>query len=239
MSSSLSRNPADGSSARFVVIIGVVVALIVGICYVIVNKDTIFPDTSAKDWEVSYVENTDTGNYIQWERKDGHDGKVIDNFSDPQCPYCRRFETGNYDTIVDAINNGHVYRYHPMTFLDKSHGNDYSRRNTETLISLVQQGDAQQAWTFYTKMWDAQDIIKDKGNVGNDFLADLLKDSGASKELIDHAQGVTGKDVTAGDINAKHLQSVLGQVGTPTVFVDNTMLYNPIDNTSELKNALQ
>lgn len=238
MTNTNKNNPAEGKSSSFFMIIAIIIAMFVAGGYLVINKDSIFPDKRLAQWEVSYVENTDTGSYIQWQKKDGHDGKIIDNYSDPQCPYCAMFESVNHDSIIEAVDAGNVFRYHPMTFLDKSHQNDYSIRNTETIVALAKTGDAQASWRFYEDMWDVQDIIKSRGNATNEDLAKVAKDVGSPKEIVDVAKNATGENVTDGDVNIAYLRGIMESVGTPAIFVDGEFLTDPISSTVQFRNAV-
>lgn len=148
--------------------------------------------------------------------------KTIDMYEDPMCPACGSLEHYFGQQISKEVDAGKLaVRYRLVNFLDpKSGTKDYSTRAIAASDCVAADGDGPTFSKFHLALFTTKQPSEENGgSLGNDQLAAIAKDSGASAdvqqciakgdrvdEARDHAQAAL-----AG------LKSAVGQVETPTV----------------------
>ena len=183
------------------------------------------PDNLSVEW----IDDAESGDHITFTTGNNRDNPAIDLYSDPQCPVCRVFEQSNQEPIVKAVKEGHEFRYHPMSFLDSKHFNEHSKNMNEAMIILAKNGDAQAAWKLYSSMWENQSKINSGELPTVEDIASIAKDYDASKDSVNQIKEITSLDNAqkSNDVNAEFLSKMVGQVGTPTLFVAGENVENP------------
>lgn len=226
------KNPSRNSNRIFIIIVAaVVIAMISGLTFMVMNakedKNTVY---TPENLTASIVSDGDNGTYIEF-KNNKDNGKYVDDYSDPLCKYCKMYRESNYDAINDAIDDGTAYRYHMLTFLDGGDPSGYSHRNTEALIHLVENGEVEAAWNLYKKTWGSTDTT-------NQGLVD--KATGISNESKDFILNMNNTDraVAADKRNTDKLDELVGEVSTPTVFVNDEQVVNPVQSDKALREAL-
>ncbi|MBF5000826.1 thioredoxin domain-containing protein [Nocardia sp. BSTN01] len=147
--------------------------------------------------------------------------KTIDMFEDPMCPSCGALEHYYGQQIAKAIDQGKLaVRYRFVNFLDpKSSSKDYSTRAVAASECVADAGDGPVFSKFHTALFTTKQPSEDGGNLTNDQLAAIAKDSGASAEVqsciakgdrVDSARNHAQSSLAA-------LKDAVGQVQTPTV----------------------
>lgn len=224
------KNPTENSNKGFYIVIAILAIIIITVAAFFITTKTEEKNNIAmpEGMEVELVEGTDKGTYIEFS-KPNSTGKVIDDYSDPQCSYCKMYKESNGDAIFKAIEDGHKFRYHPMTFLDRE-DTGYSHKNAEALIHLVQQNEVEAAWNLYNKTWTTYDQ-------SNEAMA--ANATNATEESVEFIRNIsdTSRAIDAGKSNYDYLEAN-GGASTPTIFVDGTLLQNPVESDEELINAL-
>lgn len=232
------KSPNSGSSKGWIAgIIAIIAIIAVAVIFIITTgkseknnaawdfSDTVLPDNVS----VSFSGDSANGPYVEF-TNGGEVKGTMDLYSDPRCPVCAKFEMENKDRIVEAINQGHALRFHPMTFLDEMTQSDYSQRTSTVLMILAENGDSEAAWKMYSGLWDNQPSESSNELPGNEDLAIFAESAGASDESVqqikDMGDGEKGKML--GDDNASFMEQDLGRVSTPNLYINGTINDNPI-----------
>jgi protein-disulfide isomerase len=147
-------NYGKESSARFGVIVGLLVALIVigGTVGIIVGTNTASPAPVATAEEQLTPKNVTaegafhiTTEGVVAPTAERQAGAVrLDMFIDPQCPACGLVERGIGDEVKKLVDTGAVDLYlTPVSFLDRASSDRYSTRATNALITVAEDAPAQ------------------------------------------------------------------------------------------------
>lgn len=137
------------------------------------------------------------------------------------CPSCGALEHYYGQQIAKAIDQGKLaVRYRFVNFLDpKSSSKDYSTRAVAASECVADAGDGPVFSKFHMALFTTKQPSEDGGNLTNDELAAIAKDSGASAEVqsciakgdrVDSARNHAQSSLAA-------LKDAVGQVQTPTV----------------------
>jgi protein-disulfide isomerase len=150
---------------------------------------------------------------------------VLREFSDYQCPYCRQFNATVQDQILkDYVETGKVrFEYHHYIVIDPNVGGTESRRSAEASECANDQG---MFWDFHQMLFTNQQS-EGSGAFNDDRLRAFAKAMGLDTNKFnscldskDTANKVT-KDEALG--KTYHIQ------GTPSLFVNDTAVTNPLD----------
>ena len=148
--------------------------------------------------------------------------KTIDVYEDPMCPACGSLEHYYGQQISKEVDAGKLaVRYRLVNFLDpKSGTKDYSTRAIAAIDCVAADGDGPAFSKFHLTLFTTKQPSEENGgSLGNDQLAAIAKDSGASSDVqqciakgdrVDEA-GDHAQAALAG------LKTAVGQVETPTV----------------------
>lgn len=147
--------------------------------------------------------------------------KTIDLYEDPMCPACGSLEHSYGQQIAKQVDAGKLaVRYRLVNFLDpKSGSKDYSTRGVAASDCVAADGDGPTFSKFHLALFTTKQPSEEGGTLGNDQLAAIAKDAGASDdvqqciakgdrfdEARDHAQAALAS-----------MKSAVGRVETPTV----------------------
>lgn len=159
---------------------------------------------------------------------------VVQKFSDFQCPYCRRFATGVERQLIEQyVSAGTVrFEYHHYIVVDGNVGGSESRRSAEASECANEQGEF---WNYHALLFANQQ------GEGLGAFSDWRLKAFAEVVKLDTVRFNTCLDSGryASDVLAdEQLARSLGVQGTPTVFVNETLVQNPLDFT-ELQALIQ
>jgi protein-disulfide isomerase len=150
---------------------------------------------------------------------------VIQEFADFQCPYCGKFALSTEDEVVtNLVATGKVrFEYHHYIVVDGNVGGSESRRAAEASECANEQG---QFWNFHKLVFTNQNG-EGKGAFTDRRLkamAELLTlDTGQFNACFD--SGKYSQAVLADE----RLGRSLGVSSTPSLFVNNKPITNPLD----------
>lgn len=165
------------------------------------------------------------GAYISFSTRDDV-GYVMNIFSDPRCPICSKFEEQSKDDIYEALENGNAaVRVNMLTFLDDMTRSDYSKQSVAALYTIAENGQADVAWRFYNSFWGENqppESLPASQLPGLEELKSLAKELGANDKTM---KALEDMDVNAvadkvNTPNSQMLNSTIGQIATPAVFID-------------------
>jgi protein-disulfide isomerase len=132
----------------------------------------------------------------------------IVEFSDYQCPYCRRFYLQTFPQLqksyIDAGKVALIIRDFPLDFHPQAMG-------ASLALHCVGKQDAK-------KFWDVQgDLFAHQDRLGNPFYRELVKKYGLDQQKFDTCVGDAAQKKQIED-NLQYAQT-LGVEGTPTFFI--------------------
>ena len=147
--------------------------------------------------------------------------KTIDLYEDPLCPDCGSLEHYYGQQIAKNVDAGKlIVRYRFVNFLDSKSGTkDYSTRAIAASDCVASAGDGPTFSKFHQALFTTKQPSEEGGSLGNDELAAIAKDAGASQDVqqciakgdrVDEARDHAQAAMTA-------LKDAAGQVQTPTV----------------------
>lgn len=219
------RNPNQQSNKGFVVFIVAFVAIM----SLLMAGFVWFQSRGPQTWSIADVETPDNlqvkatsegngqGQYLTFYTNENVDS-IVSLFTDAQCPVCRQFENENGEDIATIVNRGDTaLRVHMMSFLDENHGNTYSNLVSQAMGIVAQNDTPEVAWTMYNSMWEKRPNI----DMTPDDMAETVKEMGASEDTVEKVRSIDPKKKdNVNDANIEALEQSVGQVGTPTVFIN-------------------
>ncbi len=150
---------------------------------------------------------------------------VIREFSDFQCPFCRNFSNGTQKQIIDQyIETGQVrFEYHHFIVIDGNVGGNESRRAAEASECAAEQN----AFWDYHEILFANQIGEGVGGYNDARLRQFAQALGLNTEQFNQCfnSGKYASAVSADEAMARSLRVT----GTPSVFVNDTKIENPMD----------
>lgn len=153
---------------------------------------------------------------------------VLREYSDFQCPYCRRFSAGVFNQILtDYVETGKVrFEYHHFIVIDGNVGGNELRMAAQASECASEQG----------KFWDYNKILftNQQGEGTGAFNDDRLKAYAVSLGLETAKFNACLNSSRAREaVNADDAQARALKVnGTPALFVNDKKLDNPLDYVS-------
>lgn len=150
---------------------------------------------------------------------------VIREFSDFQCPFCRNFSSGTQKQIIDQyIETGQVrFEYHHFIVIDGNVGGNESRRAAEASECAAEQN---RFWDYHEILF-ANQIGEGVGGFNDarlrQFAQALKLDTDQFNQCFNSGKyaSVVSDDET--------LARSLRVTGTPSVFINDTKIENPLD----------
>ncbi|MBE0697592.1 MAG: DsbA family protein [Anaerolineaceae bacterium] len=150
---------------------------------------------------------------------------VLREFSDYQCPYCRQFTQNIQGQIIkDYVETGKVrFEYHDYIVIDPNVGGTESRRAAEASECANEQG---MFWDFHEMLFTNQQA-EGSGAFSDDRLRAFAKALGLDTAKFNSCfnSGSTASKVVADEVQGK----ALNVRGTPSLFVNDTLVTNPLD----------
>jgi protein-disulfide isomerase len=150
---------------------------------------------------------------------------VLREFSDYQCPYCRQFTTTVQDQIFkDYVETGKVrFEYHHFIVIDPNVGGTESRRAAEASECANDQG---MFWDFHEMLF-ANQQAEGSGAFNDDRLRAFAKAMGLDTNKFNSCFDAksTADKVTKDEALGKTYKVR----GTPSIFVNDTLITNPLD----------
>jgi protein-disulfide isomerase len=150
---------------------------------------------------------------------------VLREFSDYQCPYCRQFTITIQDQILkDYVETGKVrFEYHHFIVIDPNVGGTESRRAAEASECANDQG---MFWDFHQMLFVNQQT-EGSGAFSDDRLRAFAKAMGLDTNKFNSCFNASS---TADKVTK---DEALGKTynirGTPSLFVNDTLVNNPLD----------
>jgi len=148
---------------------------------------------------------------------------TVDVYEDFQCPVCAELERTSGSTLTQLADAGTVQlRYHPLAFLDRASTTRYSTRALNAAAVVAESGTP--AFRAFHDLLFADQPAEGSAGLTDDQLIAYAAQAGASGAAVE--SGI--RDLRYGDwvAAATDRGSTDGVTGTPTVFVDGTLLAN-------------
>ena len=155
---------------------------------------------------------------------------TLDVYEDFLCPICGQFEGLYGQQVAQAQDQGKVaVSYHLLDFLNPSSASkDYSSRAAGAALCVASDGSGSAFPAFHTALFTTANQPKEKADVDltNAQLASLAGTAGASaaaQQCITAGTRVSAAQAASQSAQTR-LQSVTGQVGTPTILNGTTQV---------------
>lgn len=219
-----------------VVVVVIIAALAFGVTKLIEMKNAptewAAPEVEAPaNLQVSFNPENENGAEIVFTTDNNADKEEIRIYEDPSCGYCAKLANEIKKPLAEKISDNANLHVNLMAFLDNNTGTDFSKDNVLAMMTLAENGEAEAAWKYYGAMWENQDSIKD--NLVREDFAEIAQQFGASEESVEQIKNASLDQVTNVDqTNQNVLNSKIGTVSTPTMFVNDELSNTPNDPNS-------
>lgn len=150
---------------------------------------------------------------------------VVREFSDFQCPYCRQFNANVKDKLIEEyVKTGKVrFEFQHFIIIDRNVGGTESRRAAEASECAAEQN----SFWDYEEMLFANQLGEGVGSFTDERLKAFAGELGLDTEKFNNCYRSGGgrSRVT----NDEAMARTLSVQGTPSVFVNNMKVANPLD----------
>jgi len=162
---------------------------------------------------------------------------TVDVYEDFMCPFCGAFEHASRD-LVKKYAGRVAFRYHIISFLDRSSSNHYSTRAANALGVVLDAAGPKVAKRFHDELYSNQPSEGSAG-LADSQLVNFAVSAGAKE--ADVQAGIDELRYRQWVANATDVASRNGVSGTPTIFVNGQKLPpSSTDQTvTDLKNAIE
>jgi len=162
---------------------------------------------------------------------------TVDVYEDFMCPFCGAFEKASGD-VVKKYAGRVAFRYHIISFLDRSSSNRYSTRAANALGVVLDRAGPKIAKKFHDELY-AQQPAEGSAGLSDSQLVSLAVSAGAKQ--ADVQSGIEELRYRQWVANATDVASRNGVTGTPTIFVDGQKLPpSSTDQTiTDMQNAIE